>query len=241
MIQRTIEPTARVLEHTRQLSMQTIYLQMGFQPDLSDAGPADSPNRLKHAVFGIGTETTAPDGRKSRVLVRDTWNTDIVDELRPAAGELTIYKTRYSGFYGTELDSVLRDRGITHLLVTGCTTSVCVESTIRDARVRPTLSLISCMSWRRARRFARLSRPRRAPASERANVTVGRERIAHAGTRSRPLFLFPGTPSHRSIAVQSIRHRATWTPSGTRTAAGLTTSRDAHVPSECRSRPKASS
>jgi ureidoacrylate peracid hydrolase len=136
LIRRAIDPIARLLEHTRQLSVPTVYLKMGFRPDLSDAGLPDSPNRLKHAIFGIGTETTAPDGRKSRVLIRDTWNTDIVDELRPAAGELTIYKTRYSGFYRTELDLVLQDWGIKHLLVTGCTTSVCVESTIRDAMFR---------------------------------------------------------------------------------------------------------
>jgi ureidoacrylate peracid hydrolase len=47
-----------------------------------------------------------------------------------------IYKSRYSGFYRTELDSVLQERGINQLLVTGCTTSVCVESTIRDAMFR---------------------------------------------------------------------------------------------------------
>jgi len=109
---------------------------MGFRPDLSDAGPPDSPNQVKHAVFRIGTRTLAPDGRESRVLVRDTWNTDIVDELRPAAGDVVIYKTRYSGFYKTELESLLKARDIKHLLVTGCTTSVCVESTIRDAMFR---------------------------------------------------------------------------------------------------------
>jgi ureidoacrylate peracid hydrolase len=47
-----------------------------------------------------------------------------------------VYKTRFSGFYQTELDDLLRAAGITHLIVTGCTTSVCVESTVRDAFVR---------------------------------------------------------------------------------------------------------
>jgi ureidoacrylate peracid hydrolase len=131
-----IQPIARLLECTRQLAMPTVYLKMAFREDLSDAGPPDSPNRLKHAIFRIGTESTAPDGRRSRVLIRDTWNTDIVDELRPAATDVVIYKTRYSGFYQTELDSVLRARSVTQLLVTGCTTSVCVESTIRDAMFR---------------------------------------------------------------------------------------------------------
>jgi ureidoacrylate peracid hydrolase len=135
-IRRVIQPIARLVEYTRQVSIPTVYLKMAFREDLSDAGPPDSPNRLKHAIFRVGTESTAPDGRRSRVLIRDTWNTDVVDELRPASDDVIIYKTRYSGFYRTELDSVLQARGITHLLVTGCTTSVCVESTIRDAMFR---------------------------------------------------------------------------------------------------------
>ena len=135
-IRRVIQPIATLVEYTRQLSIPTVYLKMAFREDLSDAGSPDSPNRLKHAIFRVGTESTAPDGRRSRVLIRDTWNTDVVDELRPASDDVTIYKTRYSGFYRTELDSVLQARGITHLLVTGCTTSVCVESTIRDAMFR---------------------------------------------------------------------------------------------------------
>ena len=59
-----------------------------------------------------------------------------MDEVKPAAGDTVIYKTRYSGFYGTDLDSVLRARGVKWLIVTGATTSVCVESTVRDAMFR---------------------------------------------------------------------------------------------------------
>src|SRR6202008_1826217 len=59
-----------------------------------------------------------------------------LDELRPLANDIEIYKTRYSEFYNTELDSILRERDIQYLIVTGCTTSVCVESTIRDAMFR---------------------------------------------------------------------------------------------------------
>ncbi|HTK91836.1 MAG TPA: cysteine hydrolase [Verrucomicrobiae bacterium] len=64
------------------------------------------------------------------------WNTAIVDELGPQASDVVLYKTRYSGFYGTDLDTVLRGRGVRSLVVTGWTTSVCVESTIRDAFFR---------------------------------------------------------------------------------------------------------
>ena len=84
----------------------------------------------------MGEETTAPDGTPSRVLIRDTWNTDIVPELAPEPGDVVLYKHRYSGFYETDLDDVLKGRAIETLIFTGCTTSVCVESTIRDAMFR---------------------------------------------------------------------------------------------------------
>jgi ureidoacrylate peracid hydrolase len=109
---------------------------MGFRPDLSDLGAPGSPNRIKHLPGQVGTTVTAPDGRESRILIRDTWNTDILDELKPEAGDAVLYKTRYSGFYGTELDSILKRRGIKSLVVTGATTCVCVDSTIRDAMFR---------------------------------------------------------------------------------------------------------
>jgi ureidoacrylate peracid hydrolase len=69
-------------------------------------------------------------------LIRNTWNTAIVDEIAPEPGDITIEKHRYSGFYETELDAVLEDLGLTHLVFTGCTTSVCVEATLRDAMAR---------------------------------------------------------------------------------------------------------
>ena len=70
------------------------------------------------------------------MLIRDTWGTDIVDGLKPQAADIVIYKHRFSGFYQTELDSILQKATIKHLIFTGCTTSVCVESTIRDAAFR---------------------------------------------------------------------------------------------------------
>ena len=129
-----IEPTSRVLASVRQAGIPVVYLKQGHRPDLSDLGAADSPHRMKH--LAVGTMVTAPDGRESRILIRDTWNTDILDEIKPEAGDTIIYKTRYSGFYGTELDSVLRARDVKWLIVTGATTSVCVESTVRDAMFR---------------------------------------------------------------------------------------------------------
>lgn len=136
MIRSAVGPTARVLAAARQAGLPIVYLKMGFRPDLSDAGPEDGPNRLKHMAMGVGEPVRAPDGTASRILVRDTWNTEILPELAPRQGDRVVYKNRFSGFYETELESVLTGLGAKYLVVTGCTTSVCVESTIRDAMFR---------------------------------------------------------------------------------------------------------
>jgi len=136
-IRKAIAPTARVLESARQSGIRIVYLKMGYRPDLTDLGAVDAPNRIRHLnLFKMGQSIKTPDGEDTRVLVRDTWSTDIIDELKPEAGDDIVYKHRFSGFYETELDSILKRTAVKHLIVTGCTTSVCVESTIRDAFFR---------------------------------------------------------------------------------------------------------
>ncbi|HEX9871014.1 MAG TPA: cysteine hydrolase [Candidatus Tectomicrobia bacterium] len=136
MIQRAIGPTAKVLAAARTTGIPIMYLKMGFRPDLSDLGPTDAPNRLRHLRFGVGDTIHAPDGTESRILIRDTWNTDMLPELAPQPNDVVLYKHRFSGFYQTDLDAILTRLGIKSLIVTGCTTSVCVESTVRDAMFR---------------------------------------------------------------------------------------------------------
>lgn len=136
MIRRAVEPTRRVLAAARRHGMPVIYLKMAFKPDLSDAGASHGPNLSRHRLLGVGSEVSAPDGSPSRILIRDTWNTDIVAELAPEPADIVLYKHRFSGFFETELDAVLRKLGARQLVVTGCTTSICVESTIRDAMFR---------------------------------------------------------------------------------------------------------
>ena len=137
MIRAAVAPTGRVLGAARALGIKVIYLKMAFRPDLSDAGAADSPNFARHLqLLGMGRPVQAPNGHTSRILIRDTWNTDIIDELTPAREDVVVYKHRFSGFYETDLDATLKRSGIKYLIVTGCTTSICVESTIRDAMFR---------------------------------------------------------------------------------------------------------
>jgi len=137
MIRAAVAPTGRVLGAARALGIKVIYLKMAFRPDLSDAGAADSPNFARHLqLLGMGRPVQAPNGHTSRLLIRDTWNTDIIDELTPAREDVVVYKHRFSGFFETDLDATLKRSGIKYLIVTGCTTSICVESTIRDAMFR---------------------------------------------------------------------------------------------------------
>jgi len=131
-----VDPIAQVLDAARRIGMTVAYLTMQFEPDLSDAGAPNAPNFLKHKPLGFGEVVTAPDGRESRTLVRGTWGTEILPELAPEEDDLVVAKHRYSGFFETELDAVLRKRGIDSLVFTGCTTSVCVDSTLRDAFYR---------------------------------------------------------------------------------------------------------
>jgi ureidoacrylate peracid hydrolase len=132
-IRQVIIPTAKVLGCARGLGVPVVYIKAAFRPDLSDLGEAGSPNRERHLSYGVGQPIQTPDGGEGRILIRDTWNTDIIPELKPQAGEIVVYKHRYSAFYQTELDAILKQLGLKYLIVTGCTTSVCVESTVRDA------------------------------------------------------------------------------------------------------------
>lgn len=147
-IQKAVAPTAHALDAARKAGIKVIYLKMAFRPDLSDLGAPDSVNRVRHLALGVGQTVTAPDGSESRVLIRDTWNSEILSELKPHADDTVLYKTRFSGFYRTDLDERLQALEIKHLIITGCTTSICVESTVRDAMFRDYLCVLlgDCMS-----------------------------------------------------------------------------------------------
>lgn len=137
MIRAAVAPTGRAVKAARAHGIKVVYLKMGFRPDLSDAGAVDSPNYVRHLqALGLGRSVQAPNGKASRILIRDTWNTDIIAELTPSSEDIVLYKHRFSGFFETDLDLTLKRSGIKYLIVAGCTTSICVESTIRDAMFR---------------------------------------------------------------------------------------------------------
>src|SRR5258708_513686 len=132
-IRAVVPNIANALNAARRSGLKIIYVKMGFRPDLSDMGAADSPNRARHARMGVGQSVRNAEGTEWRILVRDGWGTDVVGALTPRPGDLTVWKHRYSAFFETDLDAQLKDAKIKHLIVTGCTTSICVDSTVRDA------------------------------------------------------------------------------------------------------------
>jgi len=136
-IHAVVEPIARVLTAARLSGIPIVYIKTGFETETSDVPAAlrDHPAQ-KGTSASIGTAVEAPDGSTSRVMIRGTWNTDVVDELRPAAEDRIVWKTRYSAFFRTDLDDVLTELDVRDLVFTGCTTSVCVDSSVKDAMFR---------------------------------------------------------------------------------------------------------
>ena len=103
---------------------------MGWSRDLSDKGPQESPVSYKSRVPSLLTQR--PD-LKDKLYIYGTWGAEIIEELKPQAGDIIVKKQRYDGFIGTNLDLILRTLEMKYLIFTGTATNVCVESTLRHA------------------------------------------------------------------------------------------------------------
>jgi len=122
-----IGPARRLLDGARRAGHLVVHTREGYAPDLSDCSPAKL-RRSRNA----GSEIGSP-GPMGRLLIRGEHGHDIIDELRPIAGEIVIDKASYGAFCGTNLERILRGRGVDTLVFAGVTADVCVHTTLREA------------------------------------------------------------------------------------------------------------
>jgi nicotinamidase-related amidase len=128
-LRRTIEPNRRLLAAWRTAGLLAMHTREGHRPDLSDLPPTKK-------VRGRSKTSIGDKGPMGRILVRGEPGHDIIPELYPVHGEPVIDKPGKGAFYQTDLDLMLRNRGIETLLVGGVTTEVCVNTTVREANDR---------------------------------------------------------------------------------------------------------
>lgn len=126
-LRQPVRAMQRLLDVTRGLGMLVVHTREGHRPDLADCPPSKLA-RSRKAGAEIGSA-----GPLGRLLVRGEFGHDFIDELTPLPGEPVIDKPGYNAFHQTDLSQILKNRGIEHLVLTGVTTEVCVQSTLRDA------------------------------------------------------------------------------------------------------------
>ena len=129
LLQKVVPPLAEVLAAARENGLLVIHTREGHLPDLSDCPPA----KLQR---GKPSQRIGDIGPHGRILIRGEYGHDIIDELAPVDGEIVIDKPGKGAFYATELGTILQESGVTHLIVTGVTTEVCVHTTVREANDR---------------------------------------------------------------------------------------------------------
>ena len=128
-LRRTIEPNQKLLAAWRSVGLKVLHTREGHRPDLSDLPPAKK-------IRGRSKTCIGDPGPMGRILIRGEAGHDIIPELYPLPAEPVIDKPGKGAFYGTGLHAVLQNLGITQLVVTGVTTEVCVNTTVREANDR---------------------------------------------------------------------------------------------------------
>src|ERR1700746_390701 len=129
LLRKAVPPTIRVLNAARRAGLTVIHTREGHRPDLTDLPPA------KRARGRLATRIGDP-GPMGRILVRGEPGHDIIPELYPLPGEPVVDKPGKGAFHATDLDAMLKNRGIAHMIVCGVTTEVCVNTTVREANDR---------------------------------------------------------------------------------------------------------
>ena len=117
----TVPPVQRLIAASRAAGIPVVFSQYEFRSDYSDGG-------LLVELY--------PALREVGGMVAGTWDAAFDSRLTVEPSDIVISKARYSAFYGTDLEQVLRERGVRTLIICGVTTEMCVESTLRDGFFR---------------------------------------------------------------------------------------------------------
>ena len=191
--QAIVAPTARVLAAARQVGVTVVYLTMNFEgprPDMRQW----TDERSSSWIAAVGRANPAPHSRELPAGVKDS---DILTELAPQPDDVIVVKSRHSGFYNTNLHGILTELGITTLVFAGCTTSIYLESTLRDAYFRDydCLALADCTAEPIGNRLPRTNREATLLLIELVHGWVAESAaLVHALT---------GKPTATSVAVRS--------------------------------------
>ena len=127
-----IKPLTRLVPALRRAGMPIVWLNWGNRPDRMNLTPGDL-RMCTPTGEGIGFGDPLP-GSGAKVLEKDSWAAAVVDELKQKPRDIRVDKFRMSGFWGTQLDTILRNMGVNCLLFAGVNTDVCVMTTLQDAQ-----------------------------------------------------------------------------------------------------------
>lgn len=117
----TVQPIRGLIDACHGAGVPIVFTRMSLRADYKDAG-----------LFGV----LFPGAKEAGAMVANSWDAAIIDELKPIDPDWILDKTRYSAFYNTNLDDILRSLRTKTVIMTGVTTNICVESTLRDAFFR---------------------------------------------------------------------------------------------------------
>lgn len=151
-IQALVPSIARVLDAARASGLKIVYLRMPLPgvpgSEVREVGPLLGTPEIRWSAYLDSSLGQLHGTRVAPPPDRPTWNADIVDGLQPKPEDVIVTKSTYGGFHETDLHGILQDLGITELVFTGCTTSICVETTLREACLRGyrCLALSDCVA-----------------------------------------------------------------------------------------------